>query len=388
MKRLLTILALLALLVGGVAVLRARRAAACDRELERLISGPLLPESEAVRYQWMFGIHSEQDQLFDCVVQGESVLEPGSEPEADAIRRIYVGSGWENGTNSIRWTIRTGTPTEQRFFDFLRDACDTGILVLNETNGVRSSRNRAFVQDFPSDALPGKTRFGYATYSPEMDERSRRELRERIGAFFEREAARDGVVLREEAAIPFLLFFAMGQFEELGIVRRAVAWTCDRLSLSFLESVWKWANGADVLVDPLQRLNGRAVNFIRGAPQTGVRYMPDKNWSEPTLFIDPSAPVVPIVFGISDETPLAAAIRDLCETRKPWTLGESVPSRAPGEAVPLGRPMLIGQDGTNKWTVVFDRMSPRFRTFMLDLLRLLADPPRDMRNEPRAKSNP
>lgn len=38
--------------------------------------------------------------------------------------------------------------------------------------------------------------------------------------------------------------------------------------------------------------------------------------------------------------------------------------------------MLIGQDGTNKWTVVLDRTSPRFRSFMLDLLRLLADPPR------------
>lgn len=375
MKRFLTILGLLALLVGGVAVLRARRAAACDRELARLISGPLLPGSEAVRNQWMFGIHSEEDLPIDCVVQGESVLEPGSEPGADVIRRIYIGSDRENGTNPIYWTIRSGTPTEQRFFDFLRDACETGILVLNEKNGVRSSRNRAFVQDFPSGALPEKTRGKYATYSPEMDERSRRELRERVGAFFEREAARDGVVLREEAAMPFSLFFAIGQFEEPGIVRRAVAWTCDRLSLSFLESVREWANGADVLVDPLQRLNGRTVLFFHGAPQTGVRYMPDKNWSEPIVFIDPPETVVPIVFGISDETPLAAAIRNLCETRKPWTLGESVPSLTPGEAFHLGRPVLIGQDGTNKWTVVLDRTSPRFRSFMLDLLRLLADPP-------------
>ena len=91
MKRFLAILgflALLALLVGGVAALRARRAAACDRELERLISGPLLPGSEAVRYQWLFGIHSEQAQLVDFIVQGESVLEPESKPGADAIRRI------------------------------------------------------------------------------------------------------------------------------------------------------------------------------------------------------------------------------------------------------------------------------------------------------------
>ena len=377
MKRFLTILgllALLALLVGGVAVLRARRAAACDRELARLISGPLLPGSEAVRSQWMFGINGEQDLVLDFVVYGDSVLEPGSEPGADVIR--LVGPDTENGTDSSHWTIRTGTPTEQRFFDFLRAACETGILVLNETNGVRSSRNRAFVQGFPPDALPEKTRIGYATYSPEMDERSRRELRERVGAFFEREAARDGVVLREEAAMPFSLFFAIGQFEEPGIVRRAVAWTCDRLSLSFLESVREWANGADVLVDPLQRLNGRTVLFFHGAPQTGVRYMPDKNWSEPIVFIDPPETVVPIVFGISDETPLAAAIRNLCETRKPWTLGESVPSLTPGEAFHLGKPVLIGQDGTNKWTVVLDRTSPRFRSFMLDLLRLLADPPR------------
>ena len=385
MKRFLAILgflALLALLVGGVAALRARRAAACDRELERLISGPLLPGSEAVRYQWMFGIHSEQDQLFDCVVQGESVLESGSEPGADAIRRIYIGSGWENGTNSIRWTIRTGTPTEQRFFDFLRDACETGILVLNETNGGSSSRNRAFVQDFPPDALPEKTRFGSATYSPEMDERSRRELRERVGAFFEREASRDGVILREESAMPFSLFFVMGprQLEEPGIFRRAVSWTCDRLSLSFLNSVSEWANRDVFAIDPLQRLCGRAVYFIRGAPQTGVRNMPDKNWSEPVVFFPPPETVVPIGFEVSDETPLAAAIRNLCETRKPWTLGESVPSLAPGEAFHLGKPVLIGQDGTNKWTVVLDRTSPRFRSFMLDLLRLLADPPRGAAN--------
>ena len=104
--------------------------------------------------------------------------------------------------------------------------------------------------------------------------------------------------------------------------------------------------------------------------------MPDKNWSEPVVFFPPPETVVPIGFEVSDETPLAAAIRDLCETRKPWTLGESVPSLAPGEAFHLGKPVLIGQDGTNKWTVVLDRTSPRFRSFMLDLLRLLADPPR------------
>ena len=246
------------------------------------------------------------------------------------------------------------------------------------------------MQGFPPDALPEKTIIGYATFSPEMDERSRRELRERVGAFFEREAARDGVVLREEAVIPFSLLFVMGprQLEEPGIVRRAVAWTCDQLSLSFLDSVSEWANRDVFAIDPLQRLCARTVYFIRGAPQTGVRDMPDKNWSEPVVFFPPPETVVPIGFEVSDETPLAAAIRDLCETRKPWTLGESVPPRAPGEAVPLERPMLIGQDGTNKWTVVPDRTSPRFRSFMLDLLRLLADPPRDMRNEPRAKSNP
>ena len=393
MKRFLTILgllALLALLVGGVAVLRARRAAACDRELARLISGPLLPESEAVRYQWLFGIHSEQAQLVDFIVQGESVLEPESEPGADAIRRIYVGSGWENGTNSIRWTIRTGTPTEQRFFDFLRDVCETGILVLNEKEGVCSSQNRAFVQDIPPSELPDKTSVGYAIFSPEMDERSRRALRERVDAFFERETARDDVVLREEAVIPFSLLFVMGpdQLEEPGIVRRAVSWTCDRLSLSFLDSVSEWANRDVFAIDPLQRLCGRTVYFIREAPQAGVRDMPDKNWSEPVVFFPPPETVVPIGFEVSDETPLAAAIRDLCETCKPWTLGESVPSLAPGEAFHLGKPVLIGQDGTNKWTVVLDRTSPRFRSFMLDLLRLLADPPRDMRNEPRAKSNP
>ena len=391
MKRFLAILgflALLALLVGGVAALRARRAAACDRELERLISGPLLPGSEAVRSQWMFGIHGEQDLVLDFVVKGESVLEPGSEPGTDVIR--HVGPGTENGADSSHWTIRTGTPTEQRFFDFLRAACDTGILVLNETNGVRSSRNRAFVQGFPPDALPEKTRIGYATFSPEMDERSRRELRERVGAFFEREAARDDVVLREEAVIPFSLLFVMGprQLEEPGIVRRAVAWTCDRLSLSFLDSVSEWANRDVFAIDPLQRLCARTVYFIRGAPQTGVRDMPDKNWSEPVVFFPPPETVVPIGFEVSDETPLAAAIRDLCETCKPWTLGESVPSLAPGEAFHLGKPVLIGQDGTNKWTVVPDRTSPRFRSFMLDFLRLLADPPRDMRNEPCAKSNP
>lgn len=378
-SRTLLVLVLLALLGVGGAALCAGRNVAREHELERLLSGPLLPGSEAVRYQWMFGIHSEQDQLFDCIVQGESVLESGSKPGADAIRRIYVGSGWENGTNSIRWTIRTGTPTEQRFFDFLRDACETGILVLNETNGVRSSRNRAFVQDFPSGALPEKTRIGYATYSPEMDERSRRELRERIGAFFEREAARDGVVLREESAMPFSLFFVMGpgQLEEPGIVRRAVSWTCDRLSLSFLDSVSEWANRDVFAIDPLQRLCGRAVYFIRGAPQTGVRNMPDKNWSEPVVFFPPPETVVPIGFEVSDETPLASAIRDLCEARKPWTFGESVPTLTPPQAFLMRKPVLIGQDGTNKWCVVLDRPTPRFRSFMLDLLRLLADPPQD-----------
>ena len=357
---------LAATLLGVGIALHARRAAARDRELGALITGTLLPGSEAVRRAWYFSPGSHEYGT-DWSVDGETVLESGSAPAAHLIRVRYPSP---NLTNDF-WVVRTETPTESRFFDLLRSVREAGLLVPAGTSSSVAFRQASW-QCLPPGVLTDSVRNDVVFVSERMDDASRRDLCERISSFFEAEAARDDVVFREEEHDRLVISFGLrsqDRIEHPGRFRRTVAKACDALSLSLLRPVSEWANRSRFVPDPLRSVDCPQFHLVRGAPDAGRRRLDGMTLSYPQRDR-------PWEFVIADGTPLADAIRSLCDKRKPWTFRDTVPPASDNVRASLS---VWGSTQGQERSVSFDRMTPQLSDFMIDLLRLLADPPPDTR---------
>ena len=353
-----------AILLGGGFALHERaerRAEARDRELVDLVNGTLLPGSEAVRRAWNFAPGSDEYGT-DWSVDGETVLEPGAGPTAHLIRVSHAALEL---TNSF-WVIRTGTPTESRFFDLLRSLRETGLLVPAGPHSSFAFRQASW-QCLPPGVLTDSERNDVVFVSEEMDNASRRTFFERISSFLEAEAARDDVVFREEEPNRLVIGFGLyeqDRIEEPGRFRRALSRVCGALSLPLLRPVSEWAGRLRYVPDPYESVGCRQIQLVLGAPEHGRRRLDGWTLSEP-------GPDRPGEFVIADGTPLADAIRSLCDARKPWTFPGSVPA---GSENVLASLSIWGSTEERERSVYFDRMTPQLRDFMIDLFRLLADP--------------
>ena len=353
---------LAALLLGGGFALHARRAAARDRELPALMMGTLLPGSEGVWKAWFFAPGSDEYGT-DWSVWGETVLEPGSGPTAHLIRESHAALGLTNAF----WVVRTGTPTESRFFDLLRSLRETGLLVPAGPSSTFAFRQASW-QGLPPSVLTDSLRNDVTFVSEEMDDAARRALSERITSFLEAEAARDDVVFREEEPCRFVIslgFRSQQRIEQPGRFRRTVARACDALSLPQLRPVSGWANRQRFVPDPYEPFGCPQIELVRGAPDAGRRRLDGMVLSYPPRDR-------PWNFVVADGTPLADAIRSLCDERTPWAFRDTVPSAAENVRASLS---FWGSTEEQERSVCFDRMTPQLRDFMIDLLRLLADPP-------------
>ena len=369
MKRRVLLLLLLAILVAGSIALHARRVAARDRELAELLAGPFLPGATVVGNSWYFGISSGPGDEFECSVSGETILDPGAETPADLVV-TRASSADPDGTFSVvQWTIRAGSPTESRFFGFLRTAHNEGLLVPAGWDvEISDGRPRFLWQGILPCGF--KVDDECAHYSEALDEDDVRGFRERVSRFFETEAAREDVVVREERGVSLGFgFYDPFRTEPPGLFRRAVGRVCDAIGRPELYSVSKWAERKRAVPDPLHPLTGRWFAIVPGAPRKGRLYR----------FFGPSEQEPPQIFTVADGTPLADAFRSLCAKYEPWALGTPVPPLPPSELHLSDKTMLQGATGTNEWAVAFDRPTPRLRAFLADLLRLLADPPPDTR---------
>ena len=224
----------------------------------------------------------------------------------------------------------------------------------------------------PPGVLTDSVRNDVVFVSERMDDASRRDLCERISSFFEAEAARDDVVFREEEHNRLVISFGLrsqDRIENPGRFRRTVAKACDALSLSLLRPVSEWANRSRFVPDPLRSVDCPQFHLVRGAPDAGRRRLDGMTLSYPQRDR-------PWEFVIADGTPLADAIRSLCDKRKPWTFRDTVPPASDNIRASLS---VWGSTQGQERSVYFDRMTPQLSDFMIDLLRLLADPPPDTR---------
>jgi hypothetical protein len=364
MKRPLLLLLLAILVAGGIA-LHARRAAARDRELAELLAGPFLPGATVVGNPWFFGISTGPGDECECPVSGETILVPGAVTPADLVVTRASSTDPDGAFAGIHWTVRAGSPTESRFFGFLRTARNEGLLVpAGPGEAIADDRHRFVWQGISTDGFTEDAEF--ANYSKALNEGDVRGFRERVSRFFETEAARGDVVVREErGASLWFDFHDRFRTEPPGLFRRAVGWVCDAIGRPELYSVSKWAERKRAVPDPLLPLAGRSFAIVPGAPREGrlYRFSFDSSEKEP-----------PRVFTVADGTPLADAFRSLCAKYEPWTLGTPVPPLTPSKLHLADKTMLQGKTGTNEWAVAFDRPTPRLRAFLTDLLRLLATP--------------
>ena len=345
MKRPRLLLLLLALLlVGYLVALYIPRDEEAD--IPTLRSGPLLPGAVDVTCnQWIFSPSTRTNAFF--WVEGQT----GS--DADVAHRLR--SSTEIGRRKIEdyWIVATGTPTETRLFDFLRTDAFSQDALSKKTHGGNVSF--AWINNLTNNAFPSADAHGGAKG---LDEAETLAFRDRLQSFFNTEAARSDVVFREERTTFCLNFDVYSSQEPPGRFKHAVGWVCDQLDLPVLKPISDWAKRGQKILDGSLDWLSLSVQIVDGIPAPGVRITYSKD--------------LPSNFLISDGTPLAEAIRKLCEKHRPRTLGKTVTF---GQFPPKHNARLLVLDGEDNYGVYLDYPTPRFRAFLADLLRLLANPP-------------
>ena len=348
--------ALCALLLAGGFAWHVRRAEARRSELVRLVSGPLLPGAADVEYtwHWFWGTVSPRPRWFFNI----RAL-PRRELGADLVRRRI--SRFEDGDDQDDgWIVAAGSPAEKRLFDFLR----ADPFVENVRTCPRPFRGGNYVSWHELDTL-FPTNASDCVAEPSDTETFA--FRDRLTGFFEAESARPDVAFREERQTFFLSCVCVPRHKP-GWFRRAVGRVCGKLDAAPLAPLSEWAErGPGGTDDPLFRISWTTIEIWDGVPAPGFR-------------VGKNASGFPRTFVVPDGTPLAAAIRDLCAKRRPWTFGTPFSRTNP---LPTDREFsatLTGWNGEEEWAVSSEAPTPRFRAFVTDLLRLLADPPPATRN--------
>ena len=340
---------LAATLLGVGIALHARRAAARDRELAELLAGPFLPGvPDAGKPLWNVMLWGKGlEKLF---ILGTARATLG----ADLVRQTMP----PDVSFRYRWLVGVGTTTESRLFETLCADPDA-----REAWESANASGRAFlvVGGTATNRLPDNVR--ERGFVPLKSDGAG--LRERLLSALDAESDRADVSFAEERLTTGVTIVLTNQpyDEEPGRFRRAVGWCCERLDFLPLESLADWASEERTIpADPdfprttqilsLDIQEGQAAPFR-------MRQSEIENLRGLDLSVDASAP-------------LAVSLRALLAKHRPETLGRP---NDPKETV-LQRSAAV--------TVVFpDRFEARvvpladarLRAFLLDLLRILADPP-------------
>ena len=342
--------ALCALLLAGGFAWHVRRAEARRSELARLVSGPLLPGAADAEYTWHLysGTFVPRTRSFFQV----SAL-PRRELGADLVRRL--SPLFEDGDDhGVFWFVAAaGSPVEKRLFDFLR----ADPFVESARTAPRPFRGGDYVSWLELEAVFPTNANGRVAGPSETETLA---FRDRLAGFFEAESVRPDVVFREERQTFFLSCVCVPRHKP-GWFRRAVGWVCGKLDAAPLAPLSQWAErGPGGTDDPLFRISWTTIEIWDGVPAPG--FCAGKNASG-----------FPRTFVVPDGTPLAAAIRDLCAKRRPWTFGTPFSRTNP---LPPDREFsatLTGWNGEGEWAVSSEAPTPRFRAFVTELLRLLSD---------------
>ena len=342
--------ALCALLLAGGFAWHVRRAEARRSELARLVSGPLLPGAADAEYTWHLysGTFVPRTRSFFQV----SAL-PRRELGADLVRRL--SPLFEDGDDhGVFWfVVAAGSPVEKRLFDFLR----ADPFVESARTAPRPFRGGDYVSWLELEAVFPTNANGRVAGPSETETLA---FRDRLAGFLEAESARPDVVFREERQTFFLSCVCVPRHKP-GWFRRAVGWVCGKLDAAPLAPLSQWAErGPGGTDDPLFRISWTTIEIWDGVPAPGFRA--GKNASG-----------FPRTFVVPDGTPLAAAIRDLCAKRRPWTFGTPFSRTNPLPADREFSATLTGWNGEGEWAVSSEAPTPRFRAFVTELLRLLAD---------------
>lgn len=342
----LHLLLLALLLVGFLLVLYIPRDKASDADIQTLLCGPLLPGAEDVTCgQWILISLSRTNAFF--YVEGRT----GSDADVAHCLRSSTEIGYL--TIEDYWIVATGTPTETRLFDFLRTDAFSQDALSNKTRGGDVSL--LWINHLTDNSFPSTNAYGRAKG---LDEAETRAFRDRLRSFFNAEAARSDVVFREERTTFCLKFEVSVSEKPPGSFKHAVGWVCDQLDIPALEPVSHWAERGQKILDESLDWLSLSVQIVDGIPAPGVRITYGKD--------------LPCSFLISDGTPLAEAIRKLCEKHRLQTLGRI---HIPGQPMSDANAGIFIEDGENAYDVLLDYPTPRFRDFLNDILRLLANPP-------------
>ena len=356
MKRLLRLLLLFVLLAAGVFALHAlhaRRAAARDRELAELLAGPFLPGvPDAGKPLWNVMLWGKGLEKLFILGTARAML------GADLVRQTMP----PDVSFRYRWLVGVGTATESRLFETLCADPDA-----REAWESANASGRAFlvVGGTATNRLPDNVR--ERGIVPLKSDGAG--LRERLLSALDAESDRADVSFAEERLTTGVTIVLTNHpyDEEPGRFRRAVAWCCERLDFLPLESLADWASEERTIpADPdfprTTQILSLDIQEGQAAP-CRMRQSENENLRGLDLSVDASAP-------------LAVSLRALLAKHRPETLGHP---NDPKETV-LQRSAAV--------TVVFpDRFEARvvpladarFRAFLLDILRLLADPPPDTR---------
>ncbi len=355
MKRLPRLLLLLALLVAAgwlVNEYAERRAEARDRELAERLVGPLLPGvPDTGKPLWSVALFGEN--LKPLSIQGGTHATLG----ADLVRQTPPPD--DSFQVASTWFVGVGTPTESRLFESLRTDPDT-----RAAGESPSAPGRAFlvVEGTATNLLPDNVR--ERSIVPLKSDGAG--LRERLVSALDAESARADVSSAEErltAGVAIVL--SNGTLdEEPGRFRRSVGWCCDRLAFLPLDSLAEWAAEERTRPsDPVFPVECQILSLLVEEGQAAPCLM-HRSVSE-TLR--------QLALSVDASEPLATSLQALLAKHRPEALGRR---HDPKEA-PMAQQSAVV-------TVVFpDRIEARtipladarLRAFLLDLLRLLTDPP-------------
>jgi hypothetical protein len=347
---------LAALLLGGGFALHARagrRAEARDRELSERLAGPLLPgvpdTGESLWTVTLWGRDLEELEVRGLAQEalGADLVRETTPPPPDSFR------------DTSTWRIGVGTPTESRFFETIRT--DPEVREAWDAPEGRSSRGAILVVDgTATNLLPNADRKQRIA----LLDSNGADLRSRLVSALEEESAREDVSFAEErmtSGLGISLNNGPGA-ERPGRFRRAVGWCCDQLDFLPLDSLAEWAAEERTLPsDPTFPRNNQILALFIQEGQAVPRRMHQsgsKTLGQLVLRVDPAEP-------------LAAPFRALLAKYRPETLGrrnDSQESTAQRAVV-----MVVFPDRIEARIVPLS--DARLRSLLLDLLRLLADPP-------------
>ena len=347
---------LAALLLGGGFALHARaerRAKARDRELSERLAGPLLPGvPDTGKPLWNVWLLRKDKETFQILGVERAML------GADLVRHTTPPPADNSFQNTPTWLVGVGTPTESRLLERLRTDPDARA-AWEEPESRDPHGAWLVVGGTATNLLPNQTAPKGATLRSDGAD-----LRNRLVSALEEESARDDVSFAEERVTSGVLISLnnIPGAEPPGRFRRAVGWCCERLDFLPLDSLAAWAAEERTSPsDPAFPLKHQFLSLVvQESPATTCRMHQSGNET-----------IRQLVLHLDTSAPLAASLQTLVAKHRPETLGHRY---EPEQFVSQrARIRVMFPDRVEERTIPLS--DARLRAFLLDLLRLLADPP-------------